>query len=33
MPDQIIDALNKEINLGLADPNIKACLAELRSRP
>ena len=33
MPDQIIDALNKEINLGLADPNIKACLAELRSAP
>lgn len=32
-PDQIIDALNKEINLGLADPNIKARLAELGSTP
>ena len=32
-PDEIIDKLNKEINLGLADPNIKARLAELGSVP
>jgi tripartite-type tricarboxylate transporter receptor subunit TctC len=32
-PDEIIDKLNKEINLGLADPNIKARYAELGSAP
>jgi tripartite-type tricarboxylate transporter receptor subunit TctC len=32
-PDTIVDKLNKEINLGLADPNIKARLAELGSEP
>jgi tripartite-type tricarboxylate transporter receptor subunit TctC len=32
-PDEIIDKLNKEINRGLADPNIKARLAELGSAP
>jgi FAD/FMN-containing dehydrogenase len=33
MPDQIMVALNKKINLGIADPNIKAWLAELGSAP
>jgi tripartite-type tricarboxylate transporter receptor subunit TctC len=28
-PPEIIDKLNKEINAGLANPNIKARLAEL----
>jgi Tripartite tricarboxylate transporter family receptor len=28
-PSQIIDKLNKEINAGLADPNMKARLADL----
>ena len=32
-PYEIIDKLNKEINLGLADPNIKARYAELGSGP
>jgi tripartite-type tricarboxylate transporter receptor subunit TctC len=32
-PDAIVDKLNKEINLGLADPNMKARLAELGSEP
>ena len=33
MPDQIMVALNKKINLGIEDPNIKAWLAELGSAP
>ncbi len=28
-PAEIVDRLNKEINAGLADPNIKARLADL----
>ena len=28
-PPEIVDKLNKEINAGLADPNVKARLAEL----
>src|SRR5262244_3331199 len=32
-PSQIIDKLNKEINAGLADPKIKARLAELGGTP
>ena len=32
-PPEIIDRLNKEINAGLADPKIKARLAELGSTP
>jgi len=32
-PAEIIDKLNKEINAGLADPNLKARLADLGSSP
>ena len=32
-PAEIVDRLNKEINAGLADPNLKARLAELGSVP
>jgi tripartite-type tricarboxylate transporter receptor subunit TctC len=32
-PAEIIDKLNKEINAGLADPKIKARLADLGSEP
>jgi len=32
-PTEIVDKLNREINLGLADPTIKARLADLGSRP
>jgi tripartite-type tricarboxylate transporter receptor subunit TctC len=32
-PPEIIDKLNKEINAGLADPAIKARIAELGSVP
>jgi tripartite-type tricarboxylate transporter receptor subunit TctC len=32
-PEEVIDKLNREINLGLAAPNIKARLAELGSAP
>jgi tripartite-type tricarboxylate transporter receptor subunit TctC len=32
-PTEIIDKLNREINLGLADPTIKARLADLGSTP
>ena len=28
-PPEIVDKLNKEINAGLADPNVKARLADL----
>jgi tripartite-type tricarboxylate transporter receptor subunit TctC len=31
-PTEIIDKLNKEINAGLADPNMKARLADLGGR-
>ena len=33
MPKEIIDKLNKEINAGLADPKIKARLADLGGTP
>ena len=33
MPAEIIDKLNKEINLGLADPKLKARLADLGGIP
>src|SRR5512132_2625591 len=32
-PDEIIDKLNKEINAGLSDPNMKARLADLGGTP
>ena len=32
-PSEIVDKLNKEINAGLADPNIKARLADLGGEP
>jgi len=32
-PAEIVDRLNKEINAGLADPKIKARLADLGSTP
>jgi tripartite-type tricarboxylate transporter receptor subunit TctC len=32
-PPEIVDKLNKEINLALADPNIKARLAGLGAAP
>jgi tripartite-type tricarboxylate transporter receptor subunit TctC len=32
-PAEIVDKLNKEINAGLADPKIRARLAELGSAP
>jgi tripartite-type tricarboxylate transporter receptor subunit TctC len=32
-PAEVVDKLNKEINAGLADPNIKARLADLGSTP
>jgi tripartite-type tricarboxylate transporter receptor subunit TctC len=32
-PAEIVDKLNKEINAGLADPNIKARLADLGGTP
>ncbi len=32
-PVEIVDKLNKEINAGLADPNIKARLADLGGTP
>ena len=32
-PVEIVDRLNKEINAGLADPNIKARLADLGGSP
>jgi tripartite-type tricarboxylate transporter receptor subunit TctC len=32
-PNEIVDKLNKEINAGLADPKIKARLADLGGRP
>jgi tripartite-type tricarboxylate transporter receptor subunit TctC len=32
-PDEIIDKLNKEINAGLADPKMKARLADLGGTP
>jgi tripartite-type tricarboxylate transporter receptor subunit TctC len=32
-PNEIVDMLNKEINAGLADPNIKARLADLGTEP
>jgi tripartite-type tricarboxylate transporter receptor subunit TctC len=32
-PPELIDKLNKEINAGLADPTIKARIAELGSVP
>jgi tripartite-type tricarboxylate transporter receptor subunit TctC len=32
-PVEIVDKLNKEINAGLADPNIKARLADLGGSP
>jgi tripartite-type tricarboxylate transporter receptor subunit TctC len=32
-PAEIVDKLNKEINAGLADPKIKARLADLGSTP
>ena len=32
-PAEIVDKLNKEINAGLADPNIKARLADLGAMP
>ena len=32
-PSEIIDTLNREINAGLADPNIKARLADFGGAP
>jgi tripartite-type tricarboxylate transporter receptor subunit TctC len=32
-PSEIIDKLNKEVNAGLADPTLKARLADLGSTP
>ena len=32
-PVEIIDKLNKEINAGLADPKLNACLADLGGKP